>query len=448
MNPNSVNLVKTIRLYSRLITAYVVTNRFYFLLGLAISLLLVAFPTQLSNFLTSTRRPHTVGVAGNYTISSLPGQVQNLISMGLTRLEPDGTATGAAAISWQATDSGKKVTFTLRPALKWQDGREFNSSQINYNLKSVELVRLASNQVTFIFAEPFAPLPVILTQPLFKNGLVGLGEYIVESVKFNGRFISQVNLKSSQTSQKITYKFYPTEENLLTALKLATVDEIQDLHQISGLQNDSHYHISQNIAKHTVVTLFYNTQKPPLDEKQVRQALTYALPDTFADGDKAYAPVPKNSWFSANSVKKYPQSLKVAENILDKVASGAARPKLTIQTNKALELVASQIADLWKQIGVESSIQITDITPANYDVYLAYLELPADPDQYALWHSTQQGNISHYKSPKIDKLLEEGRRTLNSSNRLEIYSNFQKAITEDVPATFLFYPKVYTVTRR
>lgn len=447
MNPNLSSLTKTIRLYFRLATTYIATNRFYFLLGLAISLLLVAFPTQLSQYLIGPR-PYTIGLTGNYTVSSLPSQVQNLVSLGLTKLKSDGVATGAAAISWQATDSGKKVTFTLRSNLKWQDGQPFTADQVNYNLKSVELTRPSPNEVTFTFQEPFAPLLAILTQPLFKNGLVGLGEYLVEGVKFNGRFVSQVNLRHRQTGQQLVYKFFTSEDNLVTALKLGSVDEIQGLHQVYNLQTERRYHLSQALDKNIVVTLFYNTQKPPLDEKQVRQALTYALPDSFADGDRAYAPVPKDSWFSGESVKKYPQSLKGAQSILDRVASETGRPKLTIQTNKSLAPVASQIAALWRQIGIETSIQNTDVVPTNYDAYLTYLELPADPDQYTLWHSTQQGNISHYKSPKIDKLLEEGRRTLNLADRLEIYSDFQKALTEDVPATFLFYPKVYTVTRK
>jgi len=439
--------MKIIRLYFRLVIAYIATNRLYFVLGLAVSLLLIAFPGQLSRFLT-TSKPRTIGLAGNYTVSSLPGQVQDLISMGLTRLQPDGEATGAAAISWQATNSGKKVTFFLNKDLKWQDGLPFDSNQVNYNLKSVELTRPSSSEVSFIFQEPFAPLAVTLSQPLFKNGLVGLGDYVAESIKFNGRFISQINLRSRQSNQPLIYKFYATESDLITALKLGSITEIQGLHQTYDLDRDSRYSVSSLTDKATVVTLFFNTQKLLLDEKQVRQALTYALPDEFPGLDRAYAPVPENSWFSSDSFKKYSQNLDGARKIMDKAASQSARPKLIIQTNKILEPVADQISTLWKQIGVSTDVNIIDVLPETYDIYLGFLELPADPDQYALWHSTQQGNISHYKSPKIDKLLEEGRRTLNIAERLNIYSNFQKAITEEVPATFLFYPKIYSITRR
>ena len=438
--------MKTVRFLVHLFITYILTNRLYFVLGLVLSVLLIIFPIQFSSVFNQ-HRARTIGISGNYTVSSLPVEVQNLISIGLTRLLPDNTATGAAAISWEATDSGKRVTFLLQNNLKWQDGTAFNSSQVNYNLKSVELAKDDPTHISFLFKEPFAPLPTILSQPLFKSGLVGLGNYAVQGLKFNGRFLSQIELKNSKTNDTIVYKFYPRETDLVTALKLGAVNEIHKLHQLSDISQDNHYQVTSATQSATVVTLFFNTQKPPFEEKQLRQALAYALPDNYQDSEKAYAPVPKDSWFESPNIKKYHQDFDTSKKILDKIASQTGTIKITIQTNKSLETIALQIKDSWANVGIESKVEITDVVPESYDLYLAYLELPPDPDQYALWHSTQTGNISHYKSPKIDKLLEEGRRTLNIQDRFDIYSNFEKAITEDLPAVFLYYPQIYTIKK-
>lgn len=446
MNPNRNYLWKNTRLYIRLATSYIFANRLYFIVGIIVSVLLISFSSQIKG-LVNIKRPHTIGLAGNFTISSLPLQVQNLVSLGLTQFQPDGQTAPALAQSWQATDSGRKVIFTLKPDIKWQDGTIFNSAQINYNLKSVELNRPASNIIEFIFKEPFAPLPTIVAQPLFKDGLVGLGIYKIDGLKFNGRFISQINLQTNN-KEKLIFKFYPTEKDLITALKLRSVDEIQGVHDIAPIGKTSNYKVVESVDKQIVVTLFFNTQNQLLADKQVRQALTYTLPDNYPGYDKAIGPVPLGSWYTSDSMKIYSQNLDYAKKTLEKIASGPGKIKLTIQTSKTLEKIANQIAGLWLQIGVNTNVEITDILPDNYQVYITYLELPVDPDQYALWHSTQQGNISHYKSPKIDKLLEEGRRTLNIADRLDIYANFQKAITEDVPATFLYYPKIYSVSQR
>ena len=78
---------------------------------------------------------------------------------------------------------------------------------------------------------------------------------------------------------------------------------------------------------------------------------------------------------------------------------------------------------------------------------MASQEIPADPDQYTLWHSTQSTNITGYNSPKIDKLLEDGRKISDKEERKAIYLDFQRFLVEDTPAAFLFHPTVYTIIR-
>jgi peptide/nickel transport system substrate-binding protein len=80
---------------------------------------------------------------------------------------------------------------------------------------------------------------------------------------------------------------------------------------------------------------------------------------------------------------------------------------------------------------------------------LAILDTPDDPDQYSIWHSTQEAtNITHYENPRIDKLLEDGRSEIDLASRRRIYLDFQRFLVEDSPAAFLYYPATYTVSRR
>ncbi|MCL4390296.1 MAG: ABC transporter substrate-binding protein [Patescibacteria group bacterium] len=429
--------MKQLRLYVRLVTSYIGAHKAFFFLGIITSIGLIFLGPKIFPLL-SPKKTRVIGLAGNYTLSSLPLEVQDLISTGLTKIGPDGQATSSAALSWFATDSGKLVTFTLDPNLTWQDGTKFSSATVNYNLKSVTLSHPDADHVAFFFKEAFAPLAVTLSQPLFKNGLVGLGNYQVQSIKFNGRFVTEINLQSVSSHQPLTYKFYPLESQLVTAFNLGAINEIHGLRESFGLEQDSHNQVSAATAGNIIVTMFFNTQKAPFDDKQFRQSLAYTLPNQYPGFEKAYAPFPLNSWFAGTSFKKYPQDLapfKKSENI-------------TISTQKGLEPLGEQIASVWNKLGLKAKVAVTDIIPDGYDVYLTYLELPVDPDQYLLWHSTQATNISHYKSPKIDKLLEDGRQTLDTQARKSIYADFQKAITEEVPAVFLYYPKIYTVVRK
>ena len=87
--------------------------------------------------------------------------------------------------------------------------------------------------------------------------------------------------------------------------------------------------------------------------------------------------------------------------------------------------------------------------PSDYQVLLRSLPIPYDPDQYIYWQSTQENtNISNYSSAKIDKLLEDGRKTLDKEQRQKIYADFQFYLVDDVPAIFLYYPKIYTIKRK
>jgi ABC-type transport system substrate-binding protein len=45
-------------------------------------------------------------------------------------------------------------------------------------------------------------------------------------------------------------------------------------------------------------------------------------------------------------------------------------------------------------------------------------------------------------------LLEAGRGTINLEEREKAYFDFQKNIQDDPPAIFLYYPYVYTITRK
>lgn len=438
---------KQIRLGGKLVYSYARVNWKFFLLGILASIIAItAAPFVLSQ--TQGRQRRVIGLVGNFTVSSLPASIQSEISLGLTKLTPEGTATSAAATSWEATDEGRLVTFTLDNTLRWQDGQQLTSADINYNLKSVELVRSDGNHISFRFKNPFAPLPTIVAQPLFKDGLVGLGDNPVESLKFNGRFLSNLVLKSQTSGAEKEYKFYSREDSLVTALKLGSVRQATDLYKTHNFQDDNHYQITGRIAALTIATLFFNTQNDALSDRTIRQTLTYALPNDYSQGERAYSPFPKGSWVGPAGIKKYPQSLDTARKTLEKRANDSGQLTITLNTSENLLDVANTIAAAWQQAGVTVKVTVADILPETYAAYLTYLEVPPDPDQYLLWHSTQVGNITHFKSPKIDKLLEDGRKTLDMDERQNIYQNFQKAITEEVPAVFLFYPRLYTVTRK
>ncbi|HLD01460.1 MAG TPA: hypothetical protein VJC10_01160, partial [Patescibacteria group bacterium] len=92
-------------------------------------------------------------------------------------------------------------------------------------------------------------------------------------------------------------------------------------------------------------------------------------------------------------------------------------------------------------------IEEVDTLPPQYQVYLSDFSVPKDPDQYVLWHSTHVNNITFIDNQRIDKLLEDGRKTTDTNKRQEIYFDFQKYLLDESPASFLYFPYEFSVKR-
>ena len=94
------------------------------------------------------------------------------------------------------------------------------------------------------------------------------------------------------------------------------------------------------------------------------------------------------------------------------------------------------------------NIELKNSIPDDFTAMILAQVTPPDPDQYNLWHSTQGTNNTHLDNKRIDKLLEDGRRTVDPKLRLGIYQDFQKFLLEEAPVAFLFYQTTYTIIRK
>ncbi|PCI53454.1 MAG: peptide-binding protein, partial [Methylophilaceae bacterium] len=117
--------------------------------------------------------------------------------------------------------------------------------------------------------------------------------------------------------------------------------------------------------------------------------------------------------------------------------------------NKEREKSAVIIQRRLKQIGIDVKIRALEwasfisrfINTGDFDVVILGWSLGLDPDQYNIWHSSQQApgqfNFVGYSNPKVDKLLEQGRIEFDPDKRMKIYHAFAKALLEDSPIVYL-----------
>lgn len=387
---------------------------------------------------------------GSYTTNNLPMSVLDNLSYGLTGVSGDGKPYPLAASSWQIKNNGKTYVFKLKDNLFFNDHTKLTSDQINYNFENVNVTRPAPDTIIFNLKDSYSPFLITVSRPIFRKNFVGLRNYKIKSLDLNGDFVNSIEIYDGV--KNIVYQFYPTENALKTALLLNEINATDQISNTRFLGIDisklNNFKVNKGVDYTKLTTLFYNTQDKILSEKRLREAIAYSLPNDFSFGQRTHTPYPPTFWASEEQVYSFSQDLTHAKSLLSQSsASSSANLVLTISTLPKYEKAAEEIRNSLSLLGLKSKILTVNSVPSNFQIFLGEFNVSKDPDQYVLWHSESQNNITGYKNLRIDKLLEDGRKITDYTERQKIYSDFQKYFLDDPPASFLFFPYKYSFSK-
>ena len=417
----------------------------FFIINIALSYSITRLP-----FVKKT----TIGMVGPYTTDNLPQEILDKISKGLTKTEKDGSIKPDIAEKWKIAPNGKAYAFYLRKNVRFSDGEDVTSYNINYDFSDVSIKKPDKYTIVFSLKDSYSPFLTTVTRPIFKEGFVGIGEYKVKKIKLNGNFVESIELYSEKNHKALIYElFYPTVESLKIAFSLGEVSKITNLPDINFKDTTYNSYKNAKVEKKVnygkLVTLFFNTKDTILSSKALREGLWYTMPDNFLQGERNPSPLSHFSYANQEGVNAYQQDLEHAKLLIDKSqTTGSGKIILTIDTLPKYEETAKAIAGIWRKLNINTKIRVTNQVPSSFQIFLGEFNLSLDPDQYTLWHSSQANNITHYDNKRIDKLLEDGRKELDTQKRISIYSDFQKYIQADPPASFLFFPYYYEVSTK
>lgn len=453
-------MYKKLRFAARFAVSLVAKYRLAIVIGLVVGALsFFSFPLLLTR-LPVLRPTQKVGLVGRYTISDLPPNITSKISIGLTILSPSGQTSPGLADSWQATDSGKTYVFTINPDFRWHDGSPLKSPDIKYSFKDAAVSYPDDRHLVISLTDPFAPLPAIVSKPVLKSTgfprrYLGVGAYKIAGFTRNGPLIESVSLTPAapdSTLPNLRYIFYPTQSQARTALKLGVLSSIEDLPDPADLSQWPNLNLTPLVHTDRYVAVFFNTEDPFLTGsggKNLRLALSYAIDKSrFPQDRRAYGPISTDSWVYNADVKHYEQDVNRAKTLLKTAGDKIPQP-LNLSVVPAYLDVAEAVKSDWEALGLSVNLQVTPDLPDGFQTLIVAQSIPADPDQYNLWHSTQTAtNITKLKNPRIDKLLEDGRKIIDPTERRQTYLDFQRFLLEEVPAVFLFHPQTYTITRK
>lgn len=454
-------------------------------------------------------------------ISDSDRDLTMLVYSGLLRPDGNGGLMPDLAERYEISEDGMTYTFTIREHALWHDGRPVTSDDVlftvreakNPSLKSpkranwegVEAEKVDDRVVRFRLRRPYAPflenatlgiLPKHLWEGAtaermalseFNINPVGSGPYKVQKVLRNSSGIITAYALSANNQfllgkpfiKHLTLKFYPSEDELITAYNNGFVDAASSIspQRIGEVRKNGNKLHALNLPRVFAVFLNQNTA-PAFAELAVRKALAQSIDKerVIAEVFSGYAtalsgPIPSGTFGAPErgkptmpdvqniraSLEKAGWKFNEERGVLEKLSRGKKLLELSfsLATSNSPDLVATAqlLKSAWEQLGAKVAIRIFElgdlnqrvIRPREYDALLFGEVVGLDPDPFAFWHSSQRNdpglNIALYANITVDRLLEEARMNVNLEKRKVTYKKFQQEIRDDMPAVFLYSPQ-------
>ncbi|HEX9984623.1 MAG TPA: peptide-binding protein [Thermoanaerobaculia bacterium] len=272
--------------------------------------------------------------------------------------------------------------------------------------------------------------------------------------------------------QTIIFKVIDDHQTAWNALKRGDIDE-------TTLQSETWFREKENreLQKRVEFMRFYtlnynyigwNNRHPLFGDKRIRQALTMcldrralindlyhgtarAMNGPFTPGEWAYNPAVPTIEFNPEEAKRIFTSLGWLDTNGDGILDKNGKPfefELIITAGSSTGAQFAQLyqADM-RKVGVKANIAtmeggaaIQRILARNFEAAYLGWDLDPDPDPQALFHSSQvppRGqNFIGYSNPEADRLIDQGRRTLDFDERVKIYHRLHEVLADDQPYTW------------
>jgi peptide/nickel transport system substrate-binding protein len=225
--------------------------------------------------------------------------------------------------------------------------------------------------------------------------------------------------------------------------------------------------------------LMMQTEDPVLRDVRVRQAIALAVDRERIVRAKfhgrarlATGLLPEMHWAYSGDVARYPHDPARAAALLDAAGfpdpdgpGGQPRLRLVYKTSSdqfrlaIARIIAAQLADVGIAVEVRSfefGTFFNDIKRGAFQLATMQTAPITEPDfLYAYFHSERiptaadpgLGNRWRYRSPRVDRLTEQGRRVASRERRAAIYQEVQQILAQDLPVVPLWHEDNVVVVR-
>lgn len=406
-----------------------------------------------------------------------------------SRLEPE------LAESWRALDE-RTYAVRVRPGVAFHDGKALTAADVQYTYESVldpknrspkrgalrflqGVDQTGPYDLRFRLAGPFAPFLESLTLGIVPAGaaagesavggagrLIGSGPFALAEFRPGERVVLTANpayWDGAPRLSGVVFKVIPDAIVRVLEFRKGTVDLIQNYFEPDMLPWIK-AHTRASIVSEQGTNFQYigvNLEHPILKHREVREAIAcaidrdaiihnilkdLAIPATglLAPGHWAYEPGAARPGCGPEEAKR----LLDRAGFPDPDGDGPQpRFKLSFKTTN-LDLrkrIAEALKDQLARVGIELEVRTyewgtfySDVKKGNFHLYSLEWVGVIDPDvYYNLFHSASVppdgNNRGRYKNPELDKILEQGRRTLDAEGRRRLYREVQRILSYDLP---------------
>ena len=211
--------------------------------------------------------------------------------------------------------------------------------------------------------------------------------------------------------------------------------------------------------------LAFNLRDPLLKDVRVRQALAYAIDRDavikypWRDlAQPAAGVLPTQHWAFTDAVAHYPHDPARARELLDragyKEGKDGIRFHLTMKTSteETSRLMAAVFQQQLRDVGIALDIRsfefatfYSDVVKGAFQLYsLRWIGGNEDPDIFEhVFHSAsfppKRANRSYYVNPRVDALIDQGRREIDQEKRKQTYAELQRIIADELPYVNLWF---------
>lgn len=423
-------------------------------------------------------------------------------------IRPDGTFEPALAESWDVSEDGLTWTFHLRPGVKFHDGDTLTADAV---VASIERTRALGTGASWIWwmvdsIEAVDELTVEFTlstpYPLDRVVASTYAAWIMSptaAAMEDSEWFEAGN--EAGTGPWMLESYTPDEEVVLTRFEdywggwddkqfdkvvISIVPEqVVQAQMLEGGEADlalslpveayADFQASPDFVVYEDDTLFnyvglLNTQKEPLNNKLVRQAIAYAIPydDVVAVGagglgQQARGPVPHGLWPYSDEVGQYTYDPDRARDLLAEAGYPGGGFSLVLThaaENLSEERFAPVIRDALADIGIEVEIrpmlwaqqwELAKGDPAEAQDIFLLLWWPTISDGYdnlsSMFHCEDEPffNLCYYCNPEYDELIDTALEltATDPETGQQMYIDAMNILVEDSPALFLYDTRVF-----